>query len=221
MATMDTSSYTSMDTSSFTSSSTDDKVPSRTSDAASSVCVVCGVADDNLSSLGRCWTCIQASAAAFATARIAAEASTPNRVRRCYALGRGLNRFLHATPHTAGCPEAPPGPPVDRLAGLRRAKRQAPAHAGGDRVLTGSPAARLSGLLSRLAAATEGERNSVLHWASCRVGEMVAEGSIPDARRAAAALAEVAVAVGLKGDVDRGEIGGTIRSGFSKSGVAV
>lgn len=77
--------------------------------------------------------------------------------------------------------------------------------------------ARVTGLLRTVNEASEGTRNDTLHWAACRVGEMVATGELSDARRAADALSHVAATTGLDGR----EIHGTIRSGFAKSGVVV
>lgn len=82
-------------------------------------------------------------------------------------------------------------------------------------VHTGSVAGRLRGLLNTVNQANEGTRNAVLHWAACRVGEMVAAGELADASLAADALREVALGVGL----EPGEVGGTIRSGLRTSGV--
>jgi len=76
---------------------------------------------------------------------------------------------------------------------------------------------RLEGILRTLRAATQGQRNSTLHWCACRVGEMLAAGELHDPRRAADALATVALAVGL----EAGETAGTIGSGFDTYGVAV
>lgn len=68
----------------------------------------------------------------------------------------------------------------------------------------------LEGELGRLATAPVGERNSVLHAASLRLGQLVAAGQL-DAGEATAGLAAVAQRVGL---ADR-EIEGTVRSGLT------
>ncbi len=75
--------------------------------------------------------------------------------------------------------------------------------------------ARLDRLLAVLRSAVEGQRNDRLHWVACRVGEMLANGDLPDAVKAAEALTTVALDTGL----GHGEIGRAIASGFSKSGV--
>lgn len=76
---------------------------------------------------------------------------------------------------------------------------------------------RLRGLLRTMNDAQVGTRNATLHWVACRVGEMIATGELPDARQAADVLAQIALGTGL----DPREVPGTIRSGFSKSGVQV
>ena len=69
----------------------------------------------------------------------------------------------------------------------------------------------LSGVVRTLAAAAEGERNSVLFWSACRFGEAIAQGLIDedDARRI---LAEAADRLGLPNR----EIARTITSAFSR-----
>jgi hypothetical protein len=76
---------------------------------------------------------------------------------------------------------------------------------------------RFEGLLRHLSEAKEGTRNDRLHWVSCRAGEMLANGELRDPVLTADLLTDVAHAIGL----DPREVRGTIRSGFSKSGVAL
>jgi Bifunctional DNA primase/polymerase, N-terminal len=70
---------------------------------------------------------------------------------------------------------------------------------------------RVEGLLRWLAARPEGQRNSSLFWASCRMREMLDPEALP-AERAGAALLSVAVQIGLSEQEARR----TIRSGFSR-----
>ncbi|MCM3566437.1 hypothetical protein, partial [Hydrogenophaga intermedia] len=93
---------------------------------------------------------------------------------------------------------------------------QPPRHITTARHRKGSPAARLEGLLRTLGQAQEGQRNTVLRWTACRVGEMLAGGELPDAWRAAAALEIVATSIGLTPREARA----TIRSGFTTYGVS-
>jgi hypothetical protein len=95
---------------------------------------------------------------------------------------------------------------------LRRAAARA---AGGGRTPPQLVIARLDGIIATLAKAKEGERNTILHWAACRVAEMLAAGELDNPRRAADALGTVALDIGL----DPSEIGKTITSGFDIYGV--
>jgi putative DNA primase/helicase len=70
---------------------------------------------------------------------------------------------------------------------------------------------RLRGLARAVLHARDGERNAVLHWASCRVGELIADGNA-DVDLAFDILAEAARVVGL----EPSEIGPTIASGIRK-----
>jgi Bifunctional DNA primase/polymerase, N-terminal len=90
--------------------------------------------------------------------------------------------------------EAPPRR-VSRWIGPREARRRA------ERVL--------DWLLDR----SEGERNSGLHWAACRVGELVKAGGL-DREYAAAWVANVAQEIGL----EDGEARATIASAFRQAG---
>jgi len=76
-----------------------------------------------------------------------------------------------------------------------------------------SPDAPLLGLVKAVLAGREGERNQLLHWASCRVGEHIAAGRMDEI--AVDALAEAARRSGL----DEREITGTIRSGLRAGAV--
>lgn len=77
--------------------------------------------------------------------------------------------------------------------------------------------ARLAGLLRTVHTAPHGKRNDTLHWAACRVGEMIAAGEVTDVGQATDALTTVALATGLESS----EVRGTIRSGFMKYGVGL
>jgi hypothetical protein len=81
---------------------------------------------------------------------------------------------------------------------------------------SGDVPARLRGLLRHLNGATKGVRNDRLHWVSCRVGDMIANGELDDPQAAADALTDIALAIGLTAS----ETAGTIRSGFRSAGVA-
>lgn len=61
---------------------------------------------------------------------------------------------------------------------------------------SGQPGKRLDGLLRTVAAAKPGKRNVTLHWAGCRVAEMVTAGQV-DERDAARQLLDAAAAAGL------------------------
>jgi hypothetical protein len=74
---------------------------------------------------------------------------------------------------------------------------------------------RLRSLVRTLMHAPNLQRNAILHWTACRVGEMIADGST-DAGFAFEVLFKAALHVGLEHE----EIGPSIRSGFRKSGVA-
>jgi hypothetical protein len=82
----------------------------------------------------------------------------------------------------------------------------------------GSPAAvwrRLHGIVGRvLAERDQGERNSVLYWAACRTGELVASGAL-DGATAERVLCQAAAEIGLTHDDGEAAVRATIRSGFS------
>lgn len=75
-----------------------------------------------------------------------------------------------------------------------------------------------AGLIGAVASATQGERNSRLHWAACRIAEDVVAGKVTRAEAAAAAdeLERVAVLVGLS----QAEVRRTITSGLASQGAA-
>ena len=56
---------------------------------------------------------------------------------------------------------------------------------------------RLRGVLGRVAAAVQGERNNLVFWGACRVAEMVRTGAIGDAAAALEALNVVSLRTGL------------------------
>lgn len=75
---------------------------------------------------------------------------------------------------------------------------------------------RLVGILGTLRGAPVGQRNAVLFWSTCRVGEMLAEGQISDVQRVVDVLTDAALATGLR----HHEVEATIRSGLRTAGVA-
>ena len=83
----------------------------------------------------------------------------------------------------------------------------------------GGGQARLHGIIGRLLAARRGERNRLLFWASLRIGELVADGSL-DAGAAGQALTDAAAQIGLLGEDGQRAVAATIRSGFQRMGVA-
>ena len=113
-----------------------------------------------------------------------------------------------------------PCPVVLRLArieaSLREAKRSKPAETSptplGARTAQGS----ISGLVGAVERAQEGERNDVLHWAACRLGEDHRNGKVRDLRAASEALHAAAVRAGL----GEHETELTILSGLRKAGAA-
>ncbi len=70
---------------------------------------------------------------------------------------------------------------------------------------------RLAGLVRAVVGAAEGCRNSTLHWAACRAGEMVARGADP--KHVTDLLVDAAVSVGLTPR----EAHATVRSGLAKA----
>ena len=86
----------------------------------------------------------------------------------------------------------------------------APGHLG--LRLHGSPDARLRGLVATVLDAQVGERNNLLHWASCRAAEMIAAGQL-DRDVAVDVLARGGEAVGL----GPGEVQATIASALRRA----
>ena len=78
--------------------------------------------------------------------------------------------------------------------------------------LHGSPDARLRGLVETVLEARLGERNNVLHWASCRAAEMIAAGQL-DRAVAVDVLARAGEAAGL----GPGEVAATIASALRRA----
>jgi hypothetical protein len=72
---------------------------------------------------------------------------------------------------------------------------------------------KLAGIVRKAAVAREGERNTLTHWASCRIGEMVAAGELPGKL-----ALEIAVEAASRAGLSRAEALPTIRSGFRKTG---
>jgi hypothetical protein len=78
----------------------------------------------------------------------------------------------------------------------------------------GTPYGRVHGLVKTVLSARQGERNATLHWAACRVADMVAEGALGpgadvDVSAAVRALADAALEIGLTPS----EVRATIASG--------
>lgn len=78
-----------------------------------------------------------------------------------------------------------------------------------------SPGRRVHGLLDRLRKAQEGERNTMLFWASCRMAETVNDGGIGE-RDARDLLLAAATDIGL----EFGEARLCVASAFARAGVA-
>jgi hypothetical protein len=70
--------------------------------------------------------------------------------------------------------------------------------------------ARFDGLLDFIGEATPGQRNNRLHWAACRLAELLAEGAPP-------AWAELLVDAGVAAGLPRAEAAKTVRSGVEGS----
>jgi hypothetical protein len=74
---------------------------------------------------------------------------------------------------------------------------------------------RLHGIVDRVLAERErGSRNAVLYWASCRAGELIADGAL-DGTTAERVLHDAAEAIGLVGDDGERAVSATIRSGLA------
>jgi putative DNA primase/helicase len=120
--------------------------------------------------------------------------------------GKGHYRWLNNSP-VAQMPDwlvelTRHRPPLPRTIS-RRAVKAVVANVSGQQ--------RLRGLVRAVLQAPDHQRNSVLHWAACRAGEMIADGSA-DFDFTFAALAEAARVVGL----EHKEIGPTVASGIRK-----
>jgi hypothetical protein len=85
---------------------------------------------------------------------------------------------------TAAAPRTPPGPPH------------------------GDPGRRLGGLVRTVESAPEGQRNTVLHWAACRAGDLAADGEDPGQ------LAGHLVAAAVRAGLGEAEAARTVRSGL-------
>jgi hypothetical protein len=86
---------------------------------------------------------------------------------------------------------------------------------------TGDPARRVEAVLRRVLDATDGSRNSLLHWAACRLGEMVTLGEVDEAS-AIDALYTAGRHIGLEhGELVGGGNAGTIHSGLAAGRRAV
>ncbi|WP_433464362.1 bifunctional DNA primase/polymerase [Spirillospora sp. CA-128828] len=77
-------------------------------------------------------------------------------------------------------------------------------------VRTAMPHGRLRGLVETVLAAYPGKRNTVLHWAACRVADMVAAAEV-DEHAACDALAMAAAEIGLSESEARRTIGSALR----------
>lgn len=97
------------------------------------------------------------------------------------------------------------------LARLARGPRPAPATPPRDPGYRGPAPGRLRGALAVVRAAPVGERNTCLHWASCRAAEMVTAGEVDEAT-AVTALTQAGEQAGL----GSGEVRATIGSAFRR-----
>lgn len=149
-------------------------------------CTVCGLPEEHLSiPYGRCLPCIKAASVVWEAQRARGSVVMPTPTEA----DDSPVFYQHFWPKPT-----------------ERAPRPTP---------RGSVPGRLRGLLRTLNEAPEGRRNTVLHWAACRVAEMVAAGELADPHGAVDALRQVALGTGL----EPREVQGTIRSGLSTSGV--
>jgi hypothetical protein len=116
---------------------------------------------------------------------------------------------------TVGGPGQVPGMPAAWAALLRppprpaiAATRTGPGAAHGPDG-HGQAAARLAGVLRAVHRAPVGQRNSTLHWAACRLAEIVAAG-------APASWAKILVRAGVEVGLEPGECRDTVASGLRK-----
>ena len=118
-----------------------------------------------------------------------------------------------------GGPAVPLEPMPDWLRMLMAPKRRAAGNRPIGRAIRRGVSASTAGMIAMVETATEGERNTCLHWAACRVGEDYRRGKLTgvDAKRTLGELQLVAMRIGLR----EHEATGTIKSGFrAGSGVA-
>lgn len=186
-------------------------------DIVESGCVVCGRFGVNLSvPFRRCLACIKAASAAW-EAHLAA--LPPPTCRRQH-VGRARVELPHTSPSDEPVFYRDFFPPAVVPAPLPQVYRdffpEVSAIPARRYASPGSPRARLRGLLTVVGDARKGARNGTLHWAACRLGEMVAAGDFTDTHAAIDALRTVALGTGLTPS----EVAGTIRSGLGASGVS-
>jgi hypothetical protein len=114
-------------------------------------------------------------------------------------------------------PEVLPAWIADLLDPPRRGQVQSPlcpVQADGQQVIRGTqPRARLHGVIEHVLGGPPGDRNGRLHWAACRVGEMIAVGQL-DHGTAEQVLLQAALDAGLAGG--EREALATIRSGLRR-----
>ncbi|KRF10918.1 hypothetical protein [Nocardioides sp. Soil796] len=145
----------------------------------------------------------------------AASDDPPRHPRDILFAAREARRAKAAT----GCPsDGPPRHPGVLLFGMRDAERAAKAGPPRPRK-AGSKIGRLRGLSLKVRNAPTGERNTVLHWAACRAGEMVAAGEVDEAT-VVGILHDAGIAAGLTpnevGDSTWGTIGSGLRTGMGE-----
>lgn len=108
---------------------------------------------------------------------------------------------------------APPAPwPAWLLAELLPKPKPDPPPRPSRSIHRGRAGSAIEGALSLIATAAEGERNAVLHWAACRLGERVRAGQLGE-REAQALLVAAAIAAGLP----EREARPTVNSGLRKA----
>jgi hypothetical protein len=131
---------------------------------------------------------------------------------RCYALKNGTLEQLAAAIGNATLPELP-----GWLANLI-AKPSANLKAGSNNTTriahspTGDIRRRLAGLIRKVVLAPTGERNATLHWAACRVGELIRAGIMPP-EAAVAMLTEAGRHAGLSSSESQATAKSGIRNG--------
>lgn len=119
--------------------------------------------------------------------------------------------------------EAPSASPSGDTSGVRLAglivalaeakKASAPAARNGTVLFQGPPYGRMRGILARLLATQNGERNNLLYWAAGRFADLVGAGEI-DSDTATGLLADAAADLGLTAEDGEQSVLATIASGM-------